>query len=151
MKFKYNPITHQFNLVNDALDLGSAFQGVYDALTAYAVGQAVFFNGGLYVCIANSTGQEPSSSPTFWQQLALQGPQGQPGLPGEAGPPGPAGSSADLSTTQLGSLTATHLAALSTTALIGMSAQQAGALTTTWLAGLTATTLASLSQVQLDA
>ncbi len=78
MPLKYNPFTRQFNLVNDSVDLGSAFQGPYDSGTDYTIGQAVSKDGKLYVCLAASTGNDPPN-PIFWDELEIQGPSGQAG------------------------------------------------------------------------
>lgn len=77
-KFQYNPITQSFNLVSDAIDLGTAFQGPYDNGTGYTVGQAVFQTGKLYVCLVATTGNPPSD-PAYWDELDIQGPQGPAG------------------------------------------------------------------------
>ncbi len=78
MPMQYNPITRQFNLIKDAVDLGSAFQGPYDGGTGYTIGQAVSKDGKLYICLADSTGNDPPN-PTFWGELQIQGPAGQAG------------------------------------------------------------------------
>ncbi|MBF0191987.1 MAG: tail fiber domain-containing protein [Magnetococcales bacterium] len=117
-QYKLNPMTGQFNLVKDSLDLGSAYRGVYGAGVSYSVGQVVSVQGGLYVCLQGGSGHEPLTSPDFWDALELQGPTGnpgpqgpqgpigangpqgvagpqglpgEPGAPGDAGPPGPQG------------------------------------------------------------
>ena len=84
--FKFNPITRQFNVVKDSVDLGNAFQGFYDNGTAYTVGQAVFSAGKIYVCSANTAGNPPPDA-LYWVELELQGPAGPQG---ETGPIGPA-------------------------------------------------------------
>jgi hypothetical protein len=45
----------------------------------------VYYNGSSYICIASSTNNIPSSSPTFWSLVAQQG------ATGATGPTGPAG------------------------------------------------------------
>lgn len=45
---------------------GITAKGVYDALTAYAVGQAVVYGGRTYVAILASTGQTPAPGSTYW-------------------------------------------------------------------------------------
>ncbi|MBF0339657.1 MAG: hypothetical protein HQL95_01675, partial [Magnetococcales bacterium] len=91
MPYKLNPLTGQMNFVRDSLDLGTAFQGVFGAGTAYSLGQAVSYNGSLYVCIQAGTGHTPSSSPTYWDQLEIRGQQGIQGIKGDAGDTGPQG------------------------------------------------------------
>lgn len=44
----------------------------WSSATAYVVNDVVIHNGGIYVCIANSTNNNPTSSPSFW---TLQNPQ----------------------------------------------------------------------------
>ncbi|MEO5364531.1 MAG: tail fiber domain-containing protein [Magnetococcus sp. DMHC-8] len=81
-QFQLNPITRQLNLVRDALDLGSAFQGVHDPVVTYAKGQAVFSAGELYVCLQAGSGHDPASSPSWWEKLDLRGPAGPSGAVG---------------------------------------------------------------------
>ncbi|MEO5332908.1 MAG: hypothetical protein H7839_12865, partial [Magnetococcus sp. YQC-5] len=83
-QFKLNPITRQLNLVKDAIDLGSAFQGVYDNATSYVLSDVVAKDGKLYVCLQTGTNHDPSSSPTYWDELDLQGPMGPSGADGGA-------------------------------------------------------------------
>ncbi|MBF0628212.1 MAG: hypothetical protein HQL91_08315 [Magnetococcales bacterium] len=87
-QYKLNPMTGQFNLVKDSLDLGSAFQGVYSGAVGYLEGQAVSEGGRLYVCIQAGTGQHPATAPDYWNALEIQGP---PGMQGPQGPQGPQG------------------------------------------------------------
>ncbi|MBF0440162.1 MAG: hypothetical protein HQL93_13725, partial [Magnetococcales bacterium] len=81
-RYQFNPITRQLNLVNDAIDLGSAFKGVYDSETVYASGDAVLLSGKIFICLQAGTGHDPLESPTWWDELDLQGPVG---LSGDAG------------------------------------------------------------------
>ncbi|MBF0213423.1 MAG: hypothetical protein HQM00_07655 [Magnetococcales bacterium] len=96
-RYALNPMTGQFNLVRDALDLGAAFQGVYSAEVTYTVGQAVEKEGKLFVALQAGSGFDPSSNPTCWDELELrgaegpQGPVGPQGVQGEIGPVGPQG------------------------------------------------------------
>ena len=93
-KFKFNPLTRKFNLVNDSIDLGSNFQGPYGSGTAYTVGQSVSKDGKLYVCLTDSTGNDPPNV-TYWDELELQGPMGpggSDGIDGVAGTDGIDGS-----------------------------------------------------------
>ena len=169
MKFTLNPITQQFNVVKDALDLGAAFQGIYSNTVAYAVGQAVSKSGKLYVCIQAGTGEDPAVSASYWDELEIQGetgaqgaqgiqgetgaqgiqgetgPQGPQGVQGPQGLPGVTGSSADITTTQLAALTSTQLASLTITAWGGITADQIGALTATAVAGHTETHFGALT------
>ncbi|GAB0056810.1 hypothetical protein SIID45300_01122 [Candidatus Magnetaquicoccaceae bacterium FCR-1] len=98
-RFEFNPMTGKLNQINDTVDFGAAFRGFYDAVTVYAVGDAVMENGLIYVCRQVGNGHAPATSGEYWQKLALQGPQGpqgvqgEPGDPGETGPQGLAGPS----------------------------------------------------------
>lgn len=55
---------------------GLNWLGTYNALTAYAIDDAVFYNGTSYVCIQAGTGQTPDSSPAYWDVLAQKGADG---------------------------------------------------------------------------
>lgn len=87
---RFNPLTRQFNIVKDSVDLGSTFQGMYSTSTSYTPGQSVTLSGGMYVCLQAGAGRDPSTNPTYWEKLNLQGPQGI------AGPQGPRGDNAEL-------------------------------------------------------
>ncbi len=64
---------------------GVTWQGTWNNATAYALSDAVQFNGTSYISIQAGTGHQPDTSATFWSVLA------QVGAPGSAGPAGPAG------------------------------------------------------------
>jgi len=61
---------------------GFIWQGTWSSLLTYNVDDTVYYNGSSYICIASSTNNIPSSSPTFWSLVAQQG---------ATGPTGPAG------------------------------------------------------------
>jgi hypothetical protein len=42
---------------------------LYGALTAYTIGDCVYYNGLYWTCIADTTGVDPGSNPSFWTQL----------------------------------------------------------------------------------
>ena len=94
---------------------GLAWREAWNNSTAYALNDAVSFNGSSYIAIQASTNLEPEANPTFWSLLAQQGatgaagstgatgatgaqgpigvtgPQGPAGATGATGPQGPAG------------------------------------------------------------
>ncbi|MDE1175683.1 MAG: DNRLRE domain-containing protein [Edaphobacter sp.] len=87
-----------------AAGAGLVYRNVYVAGTAYAVNDAVTFNGSTYVSLQDpNVGHQPDGSPTFWSVLAAAGatgvagsagpigPQGSQGIQGVAGPVGPTG------------------------------------------------------------
>ena len=49
------------------------WQGVYNAGTAYALNDAVEFDGSSYISIQAGTGNQPDTSPTFWDLMAQKG------------------------------------------------------------------------------
>ena len=61
------------------------WMGSYGALTNYVAYDAVSYQGTSYLAIASSTGQTPSSSPSYWSVLAAQGSQGTYGSQGIQG------------------------------------------------------------------
>jgi hypothetical protein len=61
---------------------GLTWQGAWSNTTAYAVNDAVQFNGTSYISIQAGTGHEPDTSPTFWSVLAQVGATGAPGTSG---------------------------------------------------------------------
>ncbi|HXS12186.1 MAG TPA: DNRLRE domain-containing protein [Acidobacteriaceae bacterium] len=82
-----------------------SFQGAWSSATAYAVGDAVSFNGSSYISLVNSnTNHQPDTAPAQWSLLAQQGATGPvgpigpvgatgaTGLTGATGSTGPAGS-----------------------------------------------------------
>jgi len=54
---------------------GLNWKGAYNAGTAYAIGDAVSYNGSSYIAIAATTGNSPSN-PTYWDILAEVGQAG---------------------------------------------------------------------------
>jgi len=69
------------------------WKGAYATGTAYATNDCIYHNGGGYVCIQAGTGQEPETSPTYWDKLVDQGPTGPTGAAGATGVAGPTGAS----------------------------------------------------------
>jgi len=83
---------------------GLVYQGAYSAVTNYALGDVVLWQGASYTSLVGSNvGNTPSLSPSQWGMLTAQGPTGATGsqgpqgiagvqgLPGSVGPNGPAG------------------------------------------------------------
>ena len=70
---------------------GLQWQGTWNAATAYALNDAVSYNGTSYISIGTGPGHQPDSSPTFWSVLAGQGAVGATGAPGVAGATGATG------------------------------------------------------------
>jgi hypothetical protein len=69
-----------------------SFKGTYNAGTTYSVGDAVSYSGSSYISsLPANTGNQPSSSPTFWALLAEQGATGATGPIGPIGLIGPTG------------------------------------------------------------
>ncbi|MBF0415585.1 MAG: hypothetical protein HQL79_07435 [Magnetococcales bacterium] len=95
MSFHLNPLTGKLELASEPIDLGSAFQGVWSGGTTYAKGQAVSFDGALYVAIQDAnTNQQPDTATAWWTPVTkqgAQGPQGPAGADGAQGPQGPQG------------------------------------------------------------
>ncbi len=86
---KYNPFTRKFDLVNDPIDLGSAFQGVWDSGTSYGLGQAVSHSGLLYVSLqAGNLNQSPDTRTAWWSGITQKGDTGAAGPTGAAGTDG---------------------------------------------------------------
>ncbi|MBF0383060.1 MAG: hypothetical protein HQL69_18725 [Magnetococcales bacterium] len=85
MQVTYDPILQALRKKSDTIDLGSSFQGTYSAVTAYTVGQTLSYNGLLYVCITDGTGQTPDSSTSYWTAITSQGDIGPQGVQGEQG------------------------------------------------------------------
>lgn len=85
VRFKLNPITQKFNVVNDSIDLGATFTGPYAGGAVYTIGQGVSSDGKLYICLAGTTGNPPPN-PLYWDELELQGPAGPQGATGPTGP-----------------------------------------------------------------
>src|ERR1051326_1496620 len=82
---------------------GIVWRGAWSDTTAYAVHDAIAYNGTSYISIQAGTGNQPDTSSNFWSVLAQKGdtgatglagapgPTGAPGLTGPQGPIGPAG------------------------------------------------------------
>ena len=58
----------------DGLDI--TWRGTYSASTSYVVNDAVYYNGGSYICIQNTTGNLPTND-TYWNLMAAQGAPGE--------------------------------------------------------------------------
>jgi hypothetical protein len=58
----------------DGLDI--TWKGIYSASTSYVVNNAVYYNGGSYICIQNTTGNLPTND-TYWNLMAAQGEPGE--------------------------------------------------------------------------
>jgi len=58
----------------DGLDI--TWKGIYSASTPYVVNDAVYYNGGSYICIQNTTGNPPTNE-TYWNLMAAQGAPGE--------------------------------------------------------------------------
>lgn len=54
------------------------WQGTYSAATAYVVNDAVEYNGSSYICIAPTTGNDPTNA-TYWNLMAQKGADGTGG------------------------------------------------------------------------
>ena len=85
------------------------WKGEWTSGIAYHAMDLTQFDGNVFVCIADTTGSEPTSDTAFWAlfasrgsvgaigpqgqqgQSGIQGPQGPPGASGPAGPPGASG------------------------------------------------------------
>lgn len=67
--------------------LSELAKGAWSAVTAYTIGDIVDNNGSSYVCIANSTNNEPPNV-TYWALLAEKGDTGAAGNNGQGVPVG---------------------------------------------------------------
>jgi hypothetical protein len=71
---------------------GLVYQGVYNSIQNYALGDTVLWQGTTYTSlIASNHGNTPSLSPQQWGVLSAQGPAGPTGAAGAVGTPGPQG------------------------------------------------------------
>ena len=71
---------------------GLVYQGVYNSIQNYALGDTVLWQGTTYTSlIASNHGNIPSLSPQQWGVLSAQGPAGPAGTTGATGTPGPQG------------------------------------------------------------
>lgn len=55
--------------------MGIIWRGAYSGATAYLINDAVSFNGSSYICIAPTTGNNPTNS-TYWNLIAQKGTDG---------------------------------------------------------------------------
>jgi hypothetical protein len=67
---------------DDGLDI--TWRGAYSGATAYAVNDAVSYNGSSYICILSSTGNLPTNG-TYWNLMASKGDTGATGATGAQG------------------------------------------------------------------
>jgi hypothetical protein len=58
-------------------------RGAYDSLTAYVVDDLVTHNGNAYICVQNSTGNNPSNA-TYWLLYVAKGDVGATGSQGDS-------------------------------------------------------------------
>ena len=70
---------------------GAELAGNWSGATAYAVNNAVAYNGSSYIAIQAATNREPDTSGAYWTLLAQVGTTGGTGTTGAAGPTGPTG------------------------------------------------------------
>ena len=70
---------------------GLQWQGTRNSGTAYALNDAVSYNGTSYISIGTGQGHQPDISPTSWNVLAGQGAAGATGAAGVAGATGATG------------------------------------------------------------
>ena len=66
------------NGTDGADGLSINWQGTYSAATAYVVNDAVEYNGSSYICIAPTTGNDPTNA-TYWNLMAQKGADGSGG------------------------------------------------------------------------
>jgi len=88
-------LINRFYLANSTLigPPGITFQGTYDALHTYILGDGVLFGSSSYVSLQiDNTGNQPDISPLFWQLVAEGGIPGATGPSGSTGTPGTNGS-----------------------------------------------------------
>lgn len=72
-------------------------KGAWVSATAYTIGDIVDDSGSSYICIANSTNNQPPNA-TYWALLADKGDTGPAGPQGDDGPTGPQGDPGDMDT-----------------------------------------------------
>src|SRR5437868_5043214 len=70
---------------------GLTWRDAWNSSTAYAVNDAMNFNGSSYISIQPGTNLEPDTNPSFWSLLSQQGATGATGATGAQGPIGPVG------------------------------------------------------------
>src|SRR5262249_2122546 len=67
------------------------WQGTWSNSTAYAVNDAVQYNGASYISVQAGSNNPPDTSPAFWNLLADKGATGAIGATGPQGPTGATG------------------------------------------------------------
>ena len=76
---------------------GLRWMGPYDAITNYALADAVLYGGAAYVSTVSSNhGNTPDGSPSAWSLLAAAGAPGPAGPAGVDGPQGPVGATGGI-------------------------------------------------------
>ncbi len=70
---------------------GLNWQGTWSSGTAYAVNDAVAYNGSSYISIQAGSNEEPDTSSSYWTLLSQAGAAGATGPQGGAGAQGPTG------------------------------------------------------------
>src|SRR5204862_26143 len=70
---------------------GLTWQGTWSDATAYALKDAVEFNGTSYISIQAGTANQPDTNPLFWNTLAQAGATGATGAVGAIGAAGATG------------------------------------------------------------
>lgn len=71
--------------------IGFTWQGSWSGATAYALNDAVNYNGSSYLAVQAGTNQQPDTSPLYWEVLAEKGATGSTGATGAAGATGATG------------------------------------------------------------
>lgn len=77
--------TNASNANQSALDAQVSkmeWQNTYNAGTAYALNDVVYFDGSSYINIQAGTGEQPNTSPAYWELVALKGADGVDGVDG---------------------------------------------------------------------
>jgi len=70
---------------------GVKWRGTWNNATAYAINDAVYYNGSAYISLSANTNQIPASQPTHWSLMASKGDTGAQGPQGETGSQGAQG------------------------------------------------------------
>lgn len=104
----------------DGLDI--TWRGTYSASTSYVVNDAVYYNGGSYICIQNTTGNLPTNE-TYWNLMAAQGEPGE-GSGDVVGPDGATDNAIARFDLATGKLIQNSLATVSDTGSINIPAGQ---------------------------
>jgi hypothetical protein len=71
---------------------GFNWTGDYDPAKTYAVDDVAFRNGSSYIATAITTGNAPTSTSSYWDEIVIAGPAGPQGQAGPPGAPGADGS-----------------------------------------------------------